>query len=448
MALQFPQDKRQDPGAGGESRSEALAPLVSAGASASEIQAQLKKILASKGFAHSERLSRFLQFTADRAVNGEAGTLKEYLIGVEVFDRDSSYDPRTDPIVRVEAGRLRARLSEYYTAEGRDDPILIDYQKGGYVPDFKRRQPDVPLAARLGASLRRVLDWKFAVVAVLAAAAACTSYLALSASRQAAVLQRELDSERRLAPGPEFAPIWGRFFAPGAGLVVVFGSPMFFANAKDGVVLRNGLVNDPVNFLGDPNFRIMQQRFGADIGPRYDYTEMGDAIALQKLTAFFARAGRQLTAIPAHQATWDAIKDSNIIFLGTPRMDPLLRSLPRKQDFVWGPDNNVYNRDPRPGEQKVYITTSHRESNTFVVIAAFPGLLPNREMLLLSSYSTPGTMAVVDYLIRSDSLRAMTQKLGLKGGDSHVHYQMLLRVVTEKNLPVQTEYVTHHMVAE
>jgi hypothetical protein len=448
MALQFPRQKRQAPSAGSASGGEPAVPPVSPVASSDEIQAQLKKILASKGFAHSERLSRFLQFTVDQAVNGQAGKLKEYLIGVEAFDRDGSYDPRTDPIVRVEAGRLRARLKEYYATEGRDAPILIDFQKGGYVPIFKRRQPDLSLARRVRSSLRLMRDWKVALIVALAALAAIASYRAIVAFRQVAALQKQLEMAGRRAPGPEFAPVWAPFFSPGAETYVVFGSPMFFANAKDGVVLRNGLVNDPVNFLGDPNFRIMQERFGADIGPRYDYAEMGDAIALHKLTAFFGRAGRLLTALPAHQATWEAIKDSNIIFLGTPRMNPLLKNLPVRQDFEWGVDNSVYNRNPRPGEQKVYATTSHRELNTFVVISSFPGLRPGREMLLLSTYSSPGAMAVVDYLTSSDSVRAMTRKLGLAELNKPRHYEMLLRVITSKNLPVQTEYVTHHVVRE
>jgi len=448
MAPPAPRQKRLEPGAnpapGGESAGQAVSPA----ASSTEVQAQLKKILVSKGFVHSERLSRFLQFTVDQAVSGEAGKLKEYLIGIEVFDRDGSYDPRTDPIVRVEAGRLRARLNEYYATEGANDPILIDFQKGGYVPVFKRRQPDLSLAAKVRGSLRLMRDWKVALIIALLVLAAIASYRAIVASRQAAVLRKELDVASRLAPGPEFAPVWGPFFSPGIETYIVFGSPMFFANAKDGVVLRNGLVNDPVNFLGDPNFRIMQEHFGADIGPRYDYAEMGDAIALHKLTAFFGRAGRLPTALPAHQATWEAIKDSNIIFLGTPRMNPLLKNLPVRQDFEWGVDNSVYNRNPRPGEQKVYATTSHRDLSTFLVIASFPGLRPGRKMLLLSTYSSPGAMAGVDYLTSSDSVRAMTRKLGLTDPDKPDHYEMLLRVITSKNLPVQTEYVTHHVVRE
>ena len=79
-----------------------------------EIQAQLRKILASEQFANSDRMSRFLRFTVERAIQGKGDHLKEYLLGVEVFDRKESYDPRIDPIVRVEARRLRSKLKKYY----------------------------------------------------------------------------------------------------------------------------------------------------------------------------------------------------------------------------------------------------------------------------------------------------------------------------------------------
>jgi len=76
---------------------------------ARSIDDQLQKILASKPFAQSARMSRFLRFTVERSVSGQPDQLKEYVIGVEVFDRKSSYDPRVDPIVRVEARRLRSK---------------------------------------------------------------------------------------------------------------------------------------------------------------------------------------------------------------------------------------------------------------------------------------------------------------------------------------------------
>jgi len=103
------------------------------------IEDQLQRILASKAFTPSARMSRFLRFAVELTLRGEAEQLKEYVLGVEVFDRSPSYDPRVDPIVRVEARRLRSKLTSYYDGEGRGDELIIDFPKGTYAPVFRQR---------------------------------------------------------------------------------------------------------------------------------------------------------------------------------------------------------------------------------------------------------------------------------------------------------------------
>src|SRR5262249_18164893 len=97
-------------------------------------QRQLDKVLASPGFARNERMSRFLRFVVERHLEGRDPELKESLIAIEVFGRAPGYDSKQDPIVRTEASRLRARLNEYYLAQGKDDPVVIELPKGGYIP--------------------------------------------------------------------------------------------------------------------------------------------------------------------------------------------------------------------------------------------------------------------------------------------------------------------------
>ena len=100
---------------------------------------QLDRILASATFRQVDRLKRFLKFVGLEALDGHGDQLKEYVIGVQVFDKDSSFDPRADPIVRVQARRLRARLVRYYREEGGADPVVIELPKGGYAPVFRVR---------------------------------------------------------------------------------------------------------------------------------------------------------------------------------------------------------------------------------------------------------------------------------------------------------------------
>lgn len=101
------------------------------------IRRQLERILASEGFARAERMSRFLRFIVEQTLLGRGDQLKEYVIGVEVFDRKGSFDPRTDPVVRGEARRLRSKLKEYYDAEGQNDLLRVVLAKGSYVPRFE-----------------------------------------------------------------------------------------------------------------------------------------------------------------------------------------------------------------------------------------------------------------------------------------------------------------------
>ena len=108
---------------------------------AKQVRLQLDRILASAAFAESERASCFLRFVVERKLEGLAHEIKESVIAIEVLGRTPSFDSKSDPIVRVEAGRLRDRLNAYYEAEGGADPVLISLPKGRYVPEFTERRP-------------------------------------------------------------------------------------------------------------------------------------------------------------------------------------------------------------------------------------------------------------------------------------------------------------------
>ncbi len=104
----------------------------------------MERILASQRFESSPSLSSFLRYVVTEALAGRGAFLKEYSLGVMVFDRGDKFDPRLDPIVRVQARNLRARLAEYYAGSGADDPVLIDLPKRTYVPVFEARVVDAP----------------------------------------------------------------------------------------------------------------------------------------------------------------------------------------------------------------------------------------------------------------------------------------------------------------
>jgi len=103
------------------------------------IREELERVLSSAAFARSARISKLLRFLVERHTEGRDEELKESLVGVGVFGRRPDYDPKLDSTVRTEAVRLRARLREYYSTEGSEDPLVIELPKGGYIPRCRPR---------------------------------------------------------------------------------------------------------------------------------------------------------------------------------------------------------------------------------------------------------------------------------------------------------------------
>jgi TolB-like protein len=152
--------------------------------SAEDCRVQLDRILNSADFAATDREHRFLNHVVEETLSGRGSRIKAYTIAVEVFGRDISFDPQTDPIVRIEAGHLRRSLERYYFTAGQADPILITIPKGGYVPAFfLRSQPSsealpsslVSAAIAAAPASRRVPRLWGGLVALLAAMTAAAA---------------------------------------------------------------------------------------------------------------------------------------------------------------------------------------------------------------------------------------------------------------------------------
>lgn len=113
-----------------------------------DVVAQMERILASREFAQSARMRKFLRFIVEETLAGRGAALKEYTIALEVFERDDSFDPQTSSLVRVEASRLRTKLEMYNAAEDKNDPVRIVLPPGGYVPIFITVAEDLELTTK------------------------------------------------------------------------------------------------------------------------------------------------------------------------------------------------------------------------------------------------------------------------------------------------------------
>ena len=104
--------------------------------SSEKLKVQLERILTSSEFMSGKRLGQFLRYVVEQALNGQSGSIKQYTVAVDAFGYGADFDPQSNPIVRIEAQRLRRALDQYYYSQGIEDPIRIDIPKGSYVPTF------------------------------------------------------------------------------------------------------------------------------------------------------------------------------------------------------------------------------------------------------------------------------------------------------------------------
>src|SRR5215813_2782725 len=169
------------------------------------VRTQLQRIVACQEFDASDRNRRFLQYVVEETLGGQTDRIKAYTIATSVFGRDATFDPQADPIIRIEASRLRRSLERYYLTAGKNDPIRIEIPKGHYVPTFGRAEIEPPrpdgaaapasstLPRRSSARGRHRTAWKWSaaaatgLVAVFALAwlAQVEKYLPLSAGNRA-----------------------------------------------------------------------------------------------------------------------------------------------------------------------------------------------------------------------------------------------------------------------
>src|SRR6476660_5384682 len=142
---------------------------------------QIQRIVASKAFKTSEVHRNLLNYLAEKSLSGEAQNLKEYTVGLDVFGKPSTYDPRQESVVRMHVGRLRQKLTEYYRTEGVEDPVIVDLPKGGFALTFAMRPAPVvePEIAPPVVPARTVSHREVTLAALLVVALVAAGYLAV-----------------------------------------------------------------------------------------------------------------------------------------------------------------------------------------------------------------------------------------------------------------------------
>lgn len=377
---------------------------------------QLNRVLHSRVLNGSDSLRSFLRFVVEKAVENQESQLKEYVIATEVFGRSGDYNPRIDSTVRVQAGRLRTKLREYYAVEGKSDKILIDLPKGHYTPVFSH---------------------------------AANGHAAIRGS-----FSSEADDVARTELLAQAEPLWSEFIYAPEPVLVVFSNTIFHGTYEQGMQLYKGLEEAEDGSASELNSTL----------PRVDhYTGIGEAMGLYFLSDFFGRIHHPFRVKRSLLLTWDDAKTENIVVLGSPAENLFLKELPQKQDFFFRPLKDVpdsrwlaiANTNPQAGEQEHYLSkqfgpSPSQISEDYAVISVLKGLSERNRLMILAGINTFGTQAAVEYVTKPEYIRDLIARLNVApAGDAPQlpdYYQLLLRVKVNGGVPIQISYVTHHVL--
>jgi len=398
---------------------------------------QIEKLTKSHSLHSSESLCKLLRYLAEHSLDHPGIALKEYQIATEVLGRPAGFDPQSDSTVRVQAGRLRVKLAEYYGQEGIDDPVLVEIPRGSYALTFTLRPvksggPVIAAAAVEQAEKKAPISssnrgWPVAVIvlSVLLASSFITSAIMLSQR------PRIQSAAAQNAP-PELALFWNRFVASPQQPWVIFSNGSFVGRPETGMrYFQPG--SDQRTFILD------------------HYTGVGEVLAIHQLDHAFELLNRPLRVKRGALFSLDDAKNNDLIFVGSPTENLTLLDIPGTEDFVFqrldsGPrkgDLAVINVHPQPGEQKFFLGTPANQPTTddYAIVSRLPGLDPSRSILILAGATTFGTQAAVEYVCREDDLKTLLQHLNVSTPADLKPFEAVLHVRIAHGVPVATDLI-------
>ena len=450
----------------------------------------MRRILQSGTFRNASTLQQLLTFLAAKSIAGAGEFLKEYTIGVEALGRREDFDPKIDPIVRVQSHRLRTKLKEYYSHEGSHDPILVQIPKGHYLPTFEPLIRESILAATVAdvseiaspdlappgehtigrhvakvqtsPSTRHRFAWFTGARGATLALMIVIGFGAFWGGRQYPRIQSRNGETSSLRNGAKPEPndivenFWSRFLNDDRAPVIAYPDAVFLLDdsndlfryrrgASDG---RGGLVEPHLahQFASNPQLVGMAGKLYYENG----YTGTGELESVAMLSGLLGRMGVKPTIKSSRDLTPDDLSLHNVILLGSPFQNVAVAQLLTAGDFVFqNPDQHreqwraqIINAHPRNGETSAYST--ERDAATRVLTSDYslitiaPGVVPGRSIAFLGGLDTKGTQGATLFATSTFGIEQLVRVLGTENGSSTspLDFQALVRVRLAKGYQV------------
>jgi hypothetical protein len=380
-----------------------------------------QRIVASRSFAKSALLSRFLLYVCEREITGKTGEISEHQIGVHVFGRRQGYHPGEDNIVRNYARQLRHRLDQYFLEEGREEELRLSIPRGKYVPVYSPNHfQEHPLLVvteqetESGVVLETAALAAPAAVAVQPARRRSWFVLAWGVLLLLAGIAITWAVAHRAAAysADPSHPLWARLFDKSHQTLIV--------PSDDGIVMIQNLTGHlvPLSEYINRDYLSLKSPYNIDEQNMRDldaqrYTNVTDLNAVMRFSRLPEANTGQFLVRYSRDLHMDDLKDANVILLGSSFSNPWAELFEKTLnfEFAYEPHPNashIVNRHPQTGELPVYENDANGPSHrTYALIGFVPNLNNTGSVLLVEGLTMAGTQAAVDTLFNRSMMRPL-----------------------------------------
>ena len=429
------------------------------------VQEQVQRILNSDTLRNAQVLRQLLRFLAEKSIAGDTDNLKEYTIGLDALGKPASYDPKHDSVVRIQIGRLRYKLLEYYRTEGKNDPIVIDLPKGHFRITWENRTATSPEPALAAISvfpqvaqpivipqvqeLKKQIRLGYFGLAIIVIWALSASVLAVNQYRANAPL--------REAWTPELKELWEPFITSNRPTILSVGSPLFI-NLQGIGSFRDLALNKWDDVVASPHIQSMRKAFGNPvIAPRYIYTGVGEMTSAFQLGKLLDVGPMKISLMRSSEISWQQMVDDNILFIGPPRVfGDILQQSPVEEDFS-NTEDGIRDQKPDSGHPAFYPDTYSslaaygaagwpEDGEIYALVSRTPGPLGTGAVMAFNSNHSPGILGAVQWFTNPAFARELVLKMRKPSGEIPKYVQLVLKVKYHDSVPTQISYITHREI--
>ncbi|WP_130422290.1 hypothetical protein [Edaphobacter modestus] len=431
---------------------------------------QLRRLVNSETLRNSLTLVQLLDYLGRKSLEGKTEGLKEYTIGVEAFGRKSTFDPKTDTIVRVQIHRLRQKLKEYYQQEGMHDPVLVDIPRGSYHPTFRPKVVDVtqqqeinpdevhagidliskvrnlfsslrsnpseidqsPTSAQDQATRPLAVPTEVALILfALAAGYFAGNYQATSAIAGDAPAGSTSHFARK--PKDPVKILWASFLGNDTAPIIAYPNAVFLLDDSNDLFRFRQGASDNRGARVDPD---LARKFAANpvevgnAGQLYyedGYTGTGELESVAMLTTLFAQMGLKPTIKTSRNITPQDLQQHTVILLGSPFQNIAVSQLLATGDFTFrNPDSRreqwraqIVNAHPSRNEDQTYHTERDPETQVlkrdYSLISIQPGVVEGHNIVVIGGLDTKGTEGATQFATSRSGVETLSAALTSAG---------------------------------